>query len=245
MTDAEFRKLSPFRRQMVLQRCAADRTRIEDFTDEDMERLRKGASSVASLSGKKPEDIGTGKESADTPSPEESVIRDFMLTVPKRYRNADIEGDFSSPFIQSLLEGQSGIILGGNGIGKTRLAWALAIQWKKAKPAEKVQIIDGAALLSEVKACEGDWYETVRRRYGESEHLIIDEIDKIKGSEADWMLLTFLINHRYSWERQTIVIGNCQKEELMRIIGQSSYSRLAGDGGRAYGLSGTDRRKNA
>ena len=171
-------------------------------------------------------------------------LASFLSSIPPRYREADLRKDFTqSEFISALESGQSGIVVGSNGIGKTRLAWALARSWKELNPLDSVAVVKGAALLSEVKAAEGDWYRYVREAYGMQHHLFIDEIDKIRGSESDWMILTYLIDYRYEWMRQTVVLGNCSKDEALSLLGQSSYSRLSGDGARAYSLSGTDRRK--
>ena len=243
MTDQEFRALSPMWQKLVLSRIQHDRRRLADFTQAELDRLRTNVGRVSSLTGKIPEDMKI--EEVDSKLREESAaLSDFQRRIPKRYREADIEKDFHSPFVMKLFNGQSGVVIGGNGIGKTRLAWALAAAWKKQKPfSEAAIIVKGAELLSEVKAIDGDWYRYIRDTYGRNEHLFIDEIDKIKGSEADWMLLTYLIDYRYEWMKQTVVMGNCTKDEAIKLLGQSSYSRLAGDGAEAYHLVGTDRRK--
>lgn len=243
MTDQEFRSLSPMWQKLVLSRIQHDRRRLADFTQAELDRLRTNVGRVSSLTGKSPEDMKI--EEVDSKLREESAaLSDFQRRIPKRYREADIEKDFHSPFVMKLFNGQSGVVIGGNGIGKTRLAWALAAAWKKQKPfSEAAIIVKGAELLSEVKAIDGDWYRYIRDTYGRNEHLFIDEIDKIKGSEADWMLLTYLIDFRYEWMKQTVVMGNCTKDEAIKLLGQSSYSRLAGDGAEAYHLVGTDRRK--
>lgn len=243
MTDQEFRALSPMWQKLVLSRIQHDRRRLADFTQAELDRLRTNVGRVSSLTGKSPEDMKI--EEVDSKLREESAaLSDFQRRIPKRYREADIEKDFHSPFVMKLFNGQSGVVIGGNGIGKTRLAWALAAAWKKQKPfSEAAIIVKGAELLSEVKAIDGDWYRYIRDTYGRNEHLFIDEIDKIKGSEADWMLLTYLIDYRYEWMKQTVVMGNCSKDEAIKLLGQSSYSRLAGDGAEAYHLVGTDRRK--
>ncbi len=243
MTDQEFRALSPMWQKLVLSRIQHDRRRLADFTQAELDRLRTNVGRVSSLTGKSPEDMKI--EEVDSKLREESAaLSDFQRRIPKRYREADIEKDFHSPFVMKLFNGQSGVVIGGNGIGKTRLAWALAAAWKKQKPfSEAAIIVKGAELLSEVKAIDGDWYRYIRDTYGRNEHLFIDEIDKIKGSEADWMLLTYLIDYRYEWMKQTVVMGNCTKDEAIKLLGQSSYSRLAGDGAEAYHLVGTDRRK--
>ena len=243
MTDQEFRALSPMWQKLVLSRIQHDRRRLADFTQAELDRLRTNVGRVSSLTGKSPEDMKI--EEVDSKLREESAaLSDFQRRIPKRYREADIEKDFHSPFVMKLFNGQSGVVIGGNGIGKTRLAWALAAAWKKQKPfSEAAIIVKAAELLSEVKAIDGDWYRYIRDTYGRNEHLFIDEIDKIKGSEADWMLLTYLIDYRYEWMKQTVVMGNCTKDEAIKLLGQSSYSRLAGDGAEAYHLVGTDRRK--
>lgn len=243
MTDQEFRALSPMWQKLVLSRIQHDRRRLADFTQAELDRLRTNVGRVSSLTGKSPDDMKI--EEVDSKLREESAaLSDFQRRIPKRYREADIEKDFHSPFVMKLFNGQSGVVIGGNGIGKTRLAWALAAAWKKQKPfSEAAIIVKGAELLSEVKAIDGDWYRYIRDTYGRNEHLFIDEIDKIKGSEADWMLLTYLIDYRYEWMKQTVVMGNCTKDEAIKLLGQSSYSRLAGDGAEAYHLVGTDRRK--
>ena len=234
--------LSPYWQKMVDRECKAKGISLDDFPMADFEKLKKGTERVASLLGRNVEELKVDDVSRKNDELK-TKLRLFMQSVPERYRAAELEKDFSAPFISRLRDGQSGVVVGGNGIGKTRLAWALAIFWKQQDPSCTVQIVKGAELLSEVKATEGDWYRYIREGYGQSAHLFIDEIDKIKGSEADWMLLTYLIDYRYEWMRQTVVLGNCGKDEAMRLLGQSSYSRLSGDGAEAYHLVGTDKRK--
>ena len=242
MTDEEFRKLSPFYRDLVLSRCRSQKVSLADFSMDSFQELKGKTIRLAKALGKDPESLKV--EEVDRKNDELRIrLKTWENTIPARYRDADLARDFHAPFIERLKNGQSGVVVGGNGIGKTRLAWALARYWKQQNPLCSVQIVKGAELLSEVKAVEGDWYRYIRDRYGDSEHLFIDEIDKIKGSEADWMLLTYLIDYRYEWCWQTVVLGNCDKDETMRLLGQSSYSRLSGDGAEAYHLTGTDRRK--
>ena len=242
MIQQFYSTLSPFWRSMVDRHCRTKGIALDDFSIADFEKLKTGAERAASLMGRNVEELRI--EEVERKNDELRVkLKLFEDTVPSRYRDADLQKDFHAPFIESLKNGQSGVVVGGNGIGKTRLAWALARFWKQQNPSCSVQIIKGAELLFEVKAIEGDWYRYIREMYGKSEHLFIDEIDKIKGSEADWMLLTYLIDYRYEWCRQTVVLGNCGKDEAMRLLGQSSYSRLSGDGAEAYHLVGTDKRK--
>ncbi len=242
MIQQFYSTLTPFWQAMVTKHCKEKNISVDDFSMADFENLKKGTERVAALLGRDVEELKV--EEVNRKNDEiRTKLRSFEQTVPARYKDANLERDFHASFIELLKNGQSGVVVGGNGIGKTRLAWALARFWKQQDPNCSVQIVKGAELLSEVKAVEGDWYRYIRDQYGRSEHLFIDEIDKIKGSEADWMLLTYLIDYRYEWCWQTVVLGNCDKAEAMRLLGQSSYSRLSGDGAEAYHLVGTDRRK--
>ena len=242
MTDQELQALSPFWQSVVRRRCQELKCSVWDFSMDSFSELHGKMMKLARALGKDPESLKL--EEVNRKNDELRIkLQAFENSVPARYKDADIASDFSAPFIEKLKEGQSAVVVGGNGIGKTRLCWALARHWKQENPNTTVQIVKGAALLSEVKAVDDDWYRYIRETYGKSEHLFIDEIDKIKGSEADWMLLTYLIDYRYEWCWQTVVLGNCGKDEAMRLLGQSSYSRLSGDGADAYHLTGTDRRK--
>lgn len=246
MTSGRFSGLMPVYRQMIIQECHSRNIPIDEFTEDDFQILKERIDRAAAMAGKKAEEIRLSEEASENETRRQALLQSFEKTVPARYRDADLYSDFTivpGGFIESFMKGQSGVLAGGNGLGKTRLAWALARHWKNEDPACSVEIVKGAALLSEIKATEGDWYRYVREGYGKADHLFIDEIDKIKGSEADWMLLTYLIDFRYEWCRQTIVIGNCTRENVIQLIGQSSYSRLAGDGAEAYHLTGKDRRK--
>lgn len=166
-----------------------------------------------------------------------------LLLIPTRYANSEIRDFLDTSWLRDLREGKSGVILGGNGLGKTHMAWALAKDWMRRDRHTKVLIVNAINLLSSIKAMEGDWHSAIEDLYGEADHLVIDEIDKLYASQADQLLLFDLINHRYEWARQTIVMGNCEKEKLIEIIGQSAFSRLSGADCITRILNGEDKRR--
>ena len=147
--------------------------------------------------------------------------------------------------MRALRSGSSGVIVGGNGVGKTHMSWALAKDWKRSNPRCSVAIVNAINLLGCIKSISGDWYTEIEDRFGMADHLVIDEIDKVFATDADRLLLFDLINFRYSWARQTIVMGNCDKDRLIDIVGQSSYSRLSGTGCVSRNLIGGDKRRVA
>lgn len=192
--------------------------------------------------------IGDGvrtEEEEQADSDRKSRLDAFVRSVPARYRDASLEDFPPVPFVRRLADGKDGgLILGPNGIGKTRLAWALARHWMEAEDFCTVEVRSTADILSEVKSTGGDWRETIRRRYGKCSHLVLDEVDKVRGSESDAELLLALIDERYQWMRQTVAMGNARTaEEMVGLIGNSIYSRLTGDGSALYKLSGEDKRR--
>lgn len=166
----------------------------------------------------------------------------LMAQIPPIYKNASIE-DFVielQPKIKQILDGSSALILGENGLGKTHLAWAILKELTKQR--KKVKYVKAQLLLYEIKKHQDDIYDFIESRFGKLDCLVIDEIDKIFESKADFIYLNYLIDYRYEWMRQTIVMGNGNKESFVESLGQSIYSRLRGNKGMDIALSGKDKR---
>ena len=91
-----------------------------------------------------------------------------------------------------------------------------------------------------------DVCEELQSRYGFCRHLIIDEIDKMKGNENDMNNIGFLIDFRYSYCRQTVIFGNLYGKKPEDILSASILSRMKGDGAVPASLwNGKDRRLEA
>ena len=186
------------------------------------------------------------RASEDDPNKAETIDDPaVLLAVPTLYKDAEISDFKDTEWMRALRSGSSGVIVGGNGVGKTHMSWALAKDWKRANPRCSVAIVNAINLLGCIKSISGDWYTEIEDRFGMADHLVIDEIDKVFATDADRLLLFDLINFRYSWARQTIVMGNCDKDRLIDIVGQSSYSRLSGTGCVSRNLIGGDKRRVA
>ena len=169
----------------------------------------------------------------------ESIYNSWLESyVPKRYKDAK-RSDFMDSVAPLFSLEQSALIIGGNGIGKSHLAWAIAKEARKS--GRTVEVINLYRLLSEIKATP-NWYDDIDM-YARFDVLIIDEYDKCHGSESDFVLLSELVDKRYDEMLPTIVIGNGDDQQAQKLLGQSVYSRLTGDGGRLYKLGGTDRRR--
>lgn len=181
----------------------------------------------------------------------DEALKCLAKETPTRYLGASLD-DFGirSPLSAekgSLMAGESKLLIGTAGIGKTRLAWALMRYWTEA--GETCRAVKAQELLSEMKALQAkgiDTYGEIRSRYGRDlQHLVIDEIDKIYGTQADYMLLSFLIDIRYEEMIQTVVMGNRPKDRSVEdLLGSASFSRLSGDGAEARYVVGKDLRRD-
>lgn len=167
------------------------------------------------------------------------MVKDFERITPKRYRAAGLNNIGKSDDIRRLAEGASGVLLGSNGTGKTWLAWAMGHSW--VQKGESVKIVKAQEMLHAIK-CNEKPYDFIRKTYDGTRHLIIDEIDKIFESKADFVYLNYLIDRRYEWMRQTVVIGNGNVQAFIAALGQSIFSRLCGEGGVSLEVESADRR---
>ena len=175
-------------------------------------------------------------------APQRRLNEWFFSRVPPRYIGASISDFKLNKSIERLLNGSSGILFGNNGPGKTHLMWALAREWTLKD--EAWEIVKAQRFLSEIKS-KDDPYGFMDQSFGmrsKKVHLVIDEIDKIFESRADFVYMNYLIDTRYEYLLQTICVGNCTTEDFIGALGQSVFSRLVGDGGVALQLNGEDRR---
>lgn len=168
-----------------------------------------------------------------------TMVKEFERTIPIRYRNADLSQIKPNPLVTALRNGSSGVILGSNGAGKNHLAWAMIRDW--VKNGDTYVFIKAQELLYDIKTKDNP-YRYMRERFDRIRHLLIDEIDKIFESKADFIYLNYLVDHRYEWEMQTIVIGNGDTQTFISALGQSIFSRLCGEGGVSMDIDASDKR---
>lgn len=165
---------------------------------------------------------------------EKRMLRVFD-SIPSRYKDAEIS-DFNGSLIEKsisevLSSNRNWLCLGMNGVGKTRLAYAFIKEW--ATRDESSIYITAPEFSAEIRSVimKGDNVCVyLDNKYGGVSHLIIDEIDKLKGNENDLIYLSYVINSRYSNEKQTVILGNKGDMKPEDILGASASSRMKDDG---------------
>ena len=120
------------------------------------------------------------------------------------------------------------ILTGDVGTGKTLLACELAESLIN-NLSRSVRYVTAKGMISEIQASygrEGKSEESEIDRFVRPDVLIIDEIDAISTKENAALLLTEIINRRYSNDKPMIVITNQPIDSLGQFVGDRVVDRL-------------------
>ncbi len=149
--------------------------------------------------------------------------------VGKTFDNYKIWSPVQREAVNHLKTGRSAIVYGGNGVGKTHLAFAaIRHQIEAGVSSRYVLAFD---FFTEVKrSFRDDSTDAILKRYATAGYLVIDEVDKAFGSQTEFVYLYSLVNERYNRMLPTVLITNADEADLVSVIGASTLSRIAGDG---------------
>lgn len=167
--------------------------------------------------------------------------------IPERYRRATLESfhvktaaqetalkaavEFVVNFESKIKTGTGLVFCGRPGTGKTLLACAIANSLiAKGRPCHYV----GAwwAIEAVKQGFEGKKTLENILAYSGYQLLVVDEIGRQWGSEAERMIMYQIINKRYEAMRPTIVISNLDLEELQKYLDEATIDRLCENGGK-------------
>lgn len=181
----------------------------------------------------------------------ERVARILDRQVPPKYRSASISmlAPDRRRLAERVLAGASGIVIGGNGTGKTTFLFTVMrelverdvpVRYAHAKTISdliNLAVLDGRQTLEDV----------IRTEWGRrTEVLLVDELDKMTDSQASRINLYELVDWRYSHMLQTVAVANAAPDTILARIPQDVYSRLTGtaEGNFRAIFGGRDMRRN-
>ncbi len=165
---------------------------------------------------------------------QERITRQIQ-DIPARYRSTTFDHyqcsiDRQRSVVARIRDAhQSFLLYGGNGTGKTMLAFAKYRQL--IEQGKHVKYILAMDFFDEVKQSFTD--QSTRKlimNYTRYDYLIVDEIDKRYGSQLEYLQLYRLINARYNELRHTMLVTNADRSQLVDVVGQSVIDRLIEDG---------------
>lgn len=151
---------------------------------------------------------------------------------------------YANRFDEMLELGTSIVMVGKPGTGKTHLAAAIAQQVIRAGRSAHFTTI--GRLIRSVKSTYSHGAphseEQMIQSYVEPDLLIVDEVGVQRGTETERMIITEVFGQRYEAVRPTIVIGNCEADDLGEQLGDRVISRLTEGGGPFIVFDWTDYR---
>jgi DNA replication protein DnaC len=161
----------------------------------------------------------------------------------KTFDNYRATSQIQRDAVAHLKTGRSAIIYGGNGLGKTHLAFA-AIRYQVEHEVSSKYVLAFDFFTAIKRSFRDDTTDAVMTKYAQAGYLVVDEVDKTFGSQTEFVYLYSLVNERYNRMLPTVLITNADEADLVTVIGASTLSRVAGDGA-IIELSGEDFRQRA
>jgi DNA replication protein DnaC len=159
---------------------------------------------------------------------EQKRKQDYFNSLPKRFKNASFENFVGLEEERKKVEKLTGgVLYGSNGNGKTHLGYSACRKVvESGKTAKLIKAFDFFAEIKKEFNNPQNAGETVKR-YSDLDYLVIDECDKIYGSQTEYLSLIDLIGKRYDEELPTLLISNCEDlKELVSIISLSCVDKL-------------------
>ena len=173
------------------------------------------------------------------------------------FANFDGQGELVE-YLKSCVESgfnENIVLIGGVGLGKTHLAYAIinALEEVRTIPAtnsttytsRKAELTTIRAIIDGIRACwksnASEYDYKFISKIKEIPLLIIDEVGVQYGTESERLELFDIFNYRYNQMLPTMVISNCNKEQISKILGQRITDRLFG-GAKVFELQGVSKR---
>lgn len=157
--------------------------------------------------------------------------------LPPRYRRKVTE---SGRWAQAMAKVRSRIgtgtllaLTGNRGAGKTQIAAKAMMETTAGLKSAYYET--ATAIVMDFRACFKSSVDETERdvmaRYCKPQLLVIDEFGKRGASEWEQNLLFSLLDTRYGYNRDTILISNLLKEPFCALLGDSLVRRMNDSGG--------------
>lgn len=135
---------------------------------------------------------------------------------------------YAQTFVQRHKQGDSLMLVGQTGTGKTHLATAIMLNvMSKGYTAQYVTAMD---MFREVKSTFSNRNRSeagVIDAFVRKDLLVIDEVAVHYGSDAENIILFDIIDKRYAHRKPTLLISNLPADEVKHVVGQRVFDRLS------------------
>lgn len=163
---------------------------------------------------------------------EQAMLATYVATNTGQKHALESANRYAAEFPTVWERGESLLLLGSVGNGKTHLAVGIARE--AMKQGFNAIFITAAEMIGKAKetwGCrDGDSYETVIRRFASVDLLVLDEVGSIKCSGREREIMLAILGGRHNAMLPTIFTANLLKDELPLYLGDQIVSRLRESG---------------
>lgn len=167
------------------------------------------------------------------------TLDDYEVTTAGQRKALSIAKEYASNFDEHFKAGRCLIFSGKVGCGKTHLAAAICREiiskpfvdgadWRSAK-SHLCRYTTASAMIRDVRETWGkkELSEVdALRKFTRPHLLVIDEVGRQYGSDAEKTQMEELLDMRYQEMRPTLVCTNCDKTQLAQFLGERGLDRL-------------------
>ena len=140
-------------------------------------------------------------------------------------------------------QGRCILLLGKPGTGKTHLAVGIAHEiLAMGKTAVYTRVSGICQAVKETYASRERTEKQVYQEFAAPDLLVIDEVGRQHGSEAERMMLFEVVNRRYEMQKPMVVVSNMDPRAFAEYLGAACFSRLLEGGGRTVLFDGPNMR---
>jgi len=186
-------------------------------------------------------------QAAIPPRFQSRTLETYRAELPEQQRALSVVVAYADGFEQAREQGQSLILCGLPGTGKTHLAIGVGHRVIAAgRTAVFTSAMNAIRRVRETYRKDSD--ETERnaiQSFAKPDLLILDEVGQQLGTDAEKVTLFDIINARYEAMRPMIVISNLDLKGISEYLGGRAFDRLREGGGRALQFTWSSHRKGA
>lgn len=159
----------------------------------------------------------------------------FYATVPPTFRSASVEALPKAwrDLAEGIRKGRSYLVFGNRGCGKTFFGYAVAMRLlQEEKPCSRMEIGSALSLVTTITQNQKITLEkVVDNVFTKScQTLILDGIDQEVVTPSSHRMLSYLINRRYEWQLQTVLLCHAlSQKEVSELLGSSICDRFRAD----------------